>query len=82
MMYRIQVTNTDTGEAMCDEVAETVSLITASDKGFEWQGFKGFWGSTHIPLLEAMTLALEEELEKHGLHKRSERDASGRAWYG
>lgn len=72
-MLRITVENIETGESLCDETAETVALITANDTGLEWQGFKGFWGSTHTPLLEAMTIALEEELEKHGLPKRSER---------
>ncbi len=74
-MYEITVVNLETGNIVCDAEAETVAVITASDMGQEYQGFKGFWGSTHAPLLEAMTIALEEELERHGLPKRVERDA-------
>lgn len=74
MMLRVQVTNAETGNIVCDETAETVALITASDEGLEYQGFKGYWGSTDAKLLEAMTIALEEELERHGLPKRAERD--------
>lgn len=73
-MLRITVANLETDSLLCNVEAETVALITASDEGLEYQGFKGYWGSTDAKLLEAMTIALEEELERHGLPKRAERD--------